>query len=59
MYKRQAMDGMGKSIPMARAPHDQMRFGFSSFAQVRKQLMHKYKYSTLVSGTKLLGIRIG
>ncbi|CAM9572711.1 unnamed protein product [Ascophyllum nodosum] len=24
---------MGKSMPMARAPHDQMRFGFSSFAQ--------------------------
>lgn len=25
---------MGKAMPMARAPHDQMRFGFSSFAQV-------------------------
>ncbi|CAM9430356.1 unnamed protein product [Ectocarpus sp. 12 AP-2014] len=24
---------MGKAMPMARAPHDQMRFGFSSFAQ--------------------------
>jgi len=28
---------MGKAMPMARAPHDQMRFGFSSFAQVRKK----------------------
>lgn len=26
---------MGKAMPMARTPHDQMRYGFSSFAQVR------------------------
>lgn len=30
---------MGKAMPMARAQHDQMRFGFSSLAQVRN---HSY-----------------
>lgn len=28
------MEAMGKQMPMARAPHDRMRFGFSSYAQV-------------------------
>lgn len=28
------MADMGKSMPLARAPRDQMRFGFSTLAQV-------------------------
>lgn len=32
------MDPMGKSMPVARAPRDQMRFGFNSFAQVSESL---------------------
>lgn len=48
----QIMDGMGKSIPLARAPHDQIRFGFSSFAQVRRLRLT----STTLSCTKSLTV---